>query len=216
MSRSEARAPAFLFLLFALGLLTMLAAFLRQEMHAAESRADRETVRSLAPDLLGPVPDSGGIPSPPDGSAESPAGGADLSLTKRQADDLTALMRRLQANPNDADTLIELGAAFLTAKEWARAEAFLHRAVLSRPGDVRPRYMLGVCLYQQGKMEETRQTYEDLLAIREDPPALYNLALLYKYRLNDSARAARLLRKIVDSPEADADTLERAKKELAE
>jgi uncharacterized protein HemY len=220
MSRTEARAPSFLFLLLALGLLAMCETFIQQSMDAAASRTVMEKVRSLAPELFGVVPDSGGIPSPSAGIAESPDDGGSpdggLALTERQADDLTALMRRLQANPNDADTLIELGDAFLTAGEWARAAAFLHRAVLSRPGDVRPRYMLGICLYRQEKIEEARRTYEDLLAIREDPPALYNLALLYKYHLDDDDEAARLLRKIVDSPDADADTLERAKKELAE
>ena len=183
-------------------------------MFAASFRTVMENSASRPPERDSASMNSGEIRATPPGIADLPDGGADLALTEKQADDLTDLMRKLQANPNDADALIAIADSFLMAGEWIRAEVFLHRAIRSRPRDVRPRYMLGVCLYQQGKIQEARLAYEELLAIREDPPALYNLALIYKYHLDDSGKAKYLLQKIIGSPDADMDTLDRAKKEL--
>jgi Flp pilus assembly protein TadD len=205
MNRTEAGVPHFLFLLVFLSLLAMFAASFRAVMENSASRI---------PERDSAIMDSSKVLATPPGIADLPDGGADLALTEKQADDLTGLMRKLQADPNDAETLIAIGDTFLMTREWPRAEVFLHRAILSRPGDVRPRYMLGVCLYQQGKIQEARLAYEELLTIREDPPALYNLALIYKYHLNDTDKARSLLEKVIGSPDADMDTLDRAKKEL--
>lgn len=205
MSLTRTAPPSFLFLLLLLGLLAMF---------TASFRAVVETTVSPVPQRNAAAVNAGEVSPTPAGIAALPDGGPELALTEKQADDLTELMRALQANPEDADALMKIGDTFLMAKEWQRAEVFLNRAVLSRPADVRPRYMLGICLYQQGKIDEARQAYTELLDIREDPPALYNLALIYKYHLNNPDKAGELLQKLLNSPETDVDTLEKAKKEL--
>ena len=139
---------------------------------------------------------------------------ADLPADKEQVDELMGLMAKLRESPNDADALRKTGEIFVAARDWKRAEVFLGRAVLSRPGDTRPRYLLGVCLYQQNKFDEASKAFEELLVIKEDPSAMYNLAIIYKYHMGKKAEAEALLRKIVASPEADADTVGKARAEL--
>ena len=147
---------------------------------------------------------------------QAPADGAmpEFALNEELAGEVSALMSRLKENPNDAETLTALGDAFLRARDWNRAEVFLTRATLSKPGDIRPRYMLGIAQYQQGRLAEAVTTFEQLLTIQEDPATLYNLAIIYKYQVKNAARAEELLKRAVASPEADADVVEKAKKEL--
>ena len=148
-------------------------------------------------------------PEQPSGPSE-----ADLPADKEQVDELMGLMAKLRESPNDADALCKTGEIFVAARDWKRGEVFLGRAVLSRPGDTRPRYLLGVCLYQQNKFDEAAKAFEELLVIKEDPSAMYNLAVIYKYHMGRKAEAETLLRKIITSPEADADTVGKAKAEL--
>ena len=139
---------------------------------------------------------------------------AGLPADKEQVDELMEQMAKLKESPNDAAALLKTGEIFVAARDWKRAEVFLGRAVLSRPGDTRPRYLLGVCLYQQNKFDEASKAFEELLAIKEDPSAMYNLSIIYKYHMGRKADAEPLLRKIIASPEADADTVAKAKAEL--
>jgi len=159
--------------------------------------------------------DSDAIPPGPVGISGLPDGGPSLAMTEKQADDLGELMRRLQANPQDTEALLEIGDTFLMAQDWTRAQVFLARAVASSPEDARPLYMLGICLYQQGKMPEAAAAFEKLLTLKEDAAAQYNLAIIYKYHLDEQGKARDLFNKITASADADVDTIERAKKELS-
>lgn len=203
MSRTHVSTPSFLPLLILLCLLAMFAASFQSLMlkptgnNAAHGNAGAAAVATAT-----------------EGIGTLPEGGSSLDLTEKQADELTVLMKKLQTNPNDADALMEIGDTFLMAGDWQRADVFLTRAVLSRPGDIRPRYMLGISQYQQKKMDDAAGTFEELLTIKEDPAALYNLAIIYKYHLNNRSRASELLQKILDSSEADVDTVEKSKKEM--
>lgn len=138
----------------------------------------------------------------------------EFAMSEELAGEVTELMTKLKDNPNDGETLTALGDTFLRAKDWNRAEVFLTRASLSRPSDIKPRYMLGIAQYQQGKLAEAVSTFEDLLRINEDPTTLYNLAIIYKYQLKNSDKAEELLKKAVASPDADEDVKEKAQKEL--
>lgn len=207
----SASPPSCLFLL----ILIALAAMATASLHAA--------IGHVAPAGHGPVATRDAAPAqesgpPASGTAAPSAQGGEMApgLSEDQADGLSDLMRALKANPNDADALIGIGQTFLEAGEWARAEVFLNRAILNRPADLAPRYMLGIALYQQERFDEARAAYEELLNIREEPAALYNLVILYKYHLNNPDKAGELAQKILASPEADADTRKRAEEELRE
>jgi Flp pilus assembly protein TadD len=193
MSSVERTAPPYILLVILLGFLSMFAATfysLMDKPAAVNAGASGNT--AVAP--------SDGDPEP--------------TLSQEQADELSVLMRKVQSNPNDADALMEIGGIFLTAKEWGRAGVFLNRAVLSRPADTGPRYMLGIALYQQGRMQEAATVFEELLALENYPAAQYNLAIIYKYHMDKADEAKTLLERIMTSPDADVETVSRAKKEL--
>ena len=149
----------------------------------------------------------------PSAGASAP-GGTQADITEQQAGDLTELMGKLKSSPNDADALRQIGEIFISAQDWGRAEFFLSRAVLSRPKDIRPLYLLGISQYQQNKIEAATKSFEDLLQIKEEPTAMYNLAIIYKYNAGKKAEAEALLRKIIAFPGADANTVAKAKAEL--
>jgi cytochrome c-type biogenesis protein CcmH/NrfG len=148
-------------------------------------------------------------------TADSEAAQPDFALSEEHMADISELMAKLKDNPNDAETLLSLGDLFIRAREWTRAESFLQRAVLANPSDIRPRYMLGIALYQQGKMELAIKTFENVILLDEDPATMYNLGVIYKYQLANPKRAEELFRKTVESPKADAEIRAKAQKELA-
>ena len=184
----------YILLLILLGFLAMFAASFYHFMHAPADSTARPAV----------------VTTTVDSGPEQP------ELSEQQMDELAVLMGKLQSSPHDVDILMEIGGIFLAAKDWERAEAFLNRAVMSRPADTGPRYLLGIVLHQQGKIQEAAAAFEALLVLEEDPAAQYNLAVIYKYHLDKADEAQALFEQIVASPDADADTVERARKELQE
>lgn len=147
--------------------------------------------------------------------APEPSMGMGFALSEKQTDDLGKLMARLQAEPKNPDLLVEIGGLFMEAKEWDRARFFLSRAVVAAPADTRPRYMLGISLFRLGNAQEAATVFEDLLELRDEPAARFNLAVLYKYHLNRPDDAKKQLEALIASPDADADTIAQAKAELA-
>jgi len=198
MSSIRCTAPPYILLLLLLGFLAMFAAFFHGFMH---KQTDKRAGVNAANPASGTV-------------AASPNADSGPALSEQQVDELVALMSKIQTSPDDADALMEIGNTFLAVNDWERAVIFLNRAVMSRPSDIRPRYMLGIALYQQGKIQEAAATFEELLALEKDPAAQYNLAVIYKYHMDKSDEAAVLFEQIAASPDADTDTVNRAKKEL--
>lgn len=138
----------------------------------------------------------------------------EFKLSDEQMAEIGELMGKLQANSDDWNTLFALGETFLKVGEWSRSEFFLSKAVVSKPADIKTRYMLGIAQYQQSKISDAVKTFEDLLAIKDDPTTMYNLALIYKYQTNDAERARELLKKAAEAPDVTEDVAERSRKEL--
>lgn len=156
------------------------------------------------------TPDMIPAPSAQRDQVDSP----ESSLSDEQMLAISELMAKLKDNPNDSATLTALGETFLKAAEWTRAEFFLSRAVLGKPSDIRPRYLLGIAYYQQNKIGQTVKTFEELLTIEEDLATMYNLGVIYKYEASDPKRAKELFKKIIAATGASAELVEKAKKEL--
>ncbi|MDR0339850.1 MAG: tetratricopeptide repeat protein [Desulfovibrio sp.] len=203
MTESARAVPPFLLLIALLSLLAMFAASFQAFLPVPMPHGKSDASSGAAPD--GPAPLSLGA---------MPDAGPELALSEQTADTVTALMRKIQANPNDAAALTELGDIFLMAGDWNRAELFLGRAIISKPADIRSRSMLGLALYKQGRMAEAAKTFEELIAVEENAAALFNLAIIYKYQLDKGAQADELLEKLLTLTNVDVDTVEKAKKEL--
>ena len=143
--------------------------------------------RFLHPDMLTP------LPPPRENAAQRPQ--ADSVMAG-----VSALMQRLQANPQDTGALISLSEHFLHLEEWTSAEQFARRAATADPGDMKPHYLLSVALHGLGKHAEAAASLEQALAIKDDPALRYSLGILYAYYLNDKAKAAEQLRKGLADP----------------
>lgn len=178
MSRPASPAVIFAAACVLLGLAGMLFVAFKADLSLVKETRSRGNIGAMS---------GASAPEKPSGPSE-----ADLPADKEQVDELMEQMAKLRESPNDADALRKTGEIFVAAKDWKRAEVFLGRAVLSRPGDTRPRYLLGVCFYQQNKFDEAAKTFEELLVIREDPSAMYNLAVIYKYHMGQKSRGRDL------------------------
>ncbi len=150
-----------------------------------------------------------------DAPADSPEPNMGFALSEQQTDDLGKLMAKLQAEPKNPALLMEIGGLFMEAKEWDRARFFLSRAVVAAPADTRPRYMLGISLFRLGNAPEAAKVFEDMLELKDEPAARFNLAVLYKYHLNRPEDAKKQLEIVASSPDADADLAAQARAELA-
>lgn len=152
--------------------------------------------------------------SAPQAEESAPPAGMGFAISPEATDELGKLMTNLQRNPNDPAVLLQIADIFMSAGEWARAESFLQRAVLSAPGNTDARIMLAISRFQQGNFQNAAQTLEELLDIKKDPIAMFNLGIIYKHNLAEPAKAEKLFRDIIASPDAEPEVVEKAKAEL--
>lgn len=188
-----------------LGLLAMLGA-------AGYFTGSRLYDRFTAPDPVNRAasPNSGAASG---GAMDGPAMVAENGLNPEQAETLMRLMQEIQTNPNNTDALVEIAELFIETGNLPMAQGFLQRAVMGKPGDTYPRYALGLLLFKEGQTAQAAAVFEGLLEIREEPAAMYNLALLYKYHLNKQAQAQELLRKALAMPDLGEDLSQRLRAE---
>jgi cytochrome c-type biogenesis protein CcmH/NrfG len=111
----------------------------------------------------------------------------------RQQATLSA-MQRLQANPDDADTLLELAEIFMAQDNPEAARNFAGRALVSAPSDHRPSYYLGVLAARDRNYYQAAGFLERSVGLKDAPEARYSLGVIYKYHLDDPARADLHLR----------------------
>ena len=110
---------------------------------------------------------------------------------------------------------LAMSAAFFYSS-FIHSPADNRAATTSPPDGINPRYTMGIALYEQGKMQEAAAVFAELLSLEKSAAAQYNLAVIYKYHLDKPDEAKALFKQIAASPDADADTTLRAKKELQE
>ncbi|MDR1491002.1 MAG: tetratricopeptide repeat protein [Desulfovibrio sp.] len=169
------------------------------EKPAPEARRGDANTKGEAPEnRMAPAPEMAGMPE----------------LTDARAEEVGELMRSLRENPNDPDTLGKIAEIFISGADWVRAEIFLNRSILSRPGDPRPKRLLGMVLHRQGRNAEAAKLLEEALKNHTDPDTLYNLAIIYKYSLDNRSRAEELLNVLAGLPQADPNLKEKGRKEL--
>ena len=135
-------------------------------------------------------------------------------IPEESSEALVQLMRELQSDPQNSKALTGIAQLFMANQEWARADVFLERAIVSKPSDTQPRYMLGISRFKQNRPEEAAKTFEDLLAIQADPAAFYNLAILYKHHLGQPEKATDLLQKALEVPDIDKDLADMIRNEM--
>ncbi|MDL2271456.1 hypothetical protein LJC23_00300 [Desulfovibrio sp. OttesenSCG-928-I05] len=139
------------------------------------------------------------------GDASSAAWQTPGVLPPEDATALGSLMARIQAAPNDAESLLAIADIFARHQDWDRVEAFLLRAAKAAPSDIRPLHMLGINHTRKGDYPAAAASFEAALERGNNPSVAYSLAILYSRYMHAPDRAIPLLESLLsDSGVPDA------------
>jgi Flp pilus assembly protein TadD len=128
--------------------------------------------------------------------------------------EVSALMERLQANPEDEDAMRHLGMLFMQMGAWVRAMNFWDMVLAKAPKDLEALNQKGVCLFQLGRHPEAAEVFSRMVEVdAQNPHAHYNLGVLYAYYLNATDTARRHFEAVVHGP--DPRLAAQAKEDLA-
>lgn len=189
-----------------LGLLAMLCASLMYRFQA------HPLTRQLAPVAANgtgmPMPPAGmgqgGLPVPPQGTSAPGGMPATDAVSPKQAA-MIKHMQTLQADPNNLEALLDLADLFIRQENPESAQGFINRALVAAPGDARPSYYQGVLLARQGQYPAAAEAMERSLKLRDNPSTRYSLAVIYRYHLDDAARARQHLEAAQSHPDLTPD-----------
>lgn len=88
-----------------------------------------------------------------------------LESQRRYGEAIDERRRALNANPDDAILLTDLGVTLGKSGQFAEAEQALEQALEANARDARPFFWLGLCQAQQGKREAARDSFARFLAM---------------------------------------------------
>src|ERR1051326_1577172 len=114
---------------------------------------------------------SGAPASPPaQASAANP-----MSQVRAQLD---ALKQKIAANPNDFDSLVQLGNMYSDVAKFPQAIEYYERALGIRD-DTNVRTDLGICYKETGRLDDAHAQFEKIVSETPDSwQALYNLIII--------------------------------------
>jgi tetratricopeptide (TPR) repeat protein len=128
---------------------------------------------------------------------------------------VSALMQRLQSNPDDIEAMRSLGMSFMEMQAWERALAFWDMVLERHADDVMALNQKGFCLFELEQYAEAAVLFERMLGIEKDNfHAHYNLGVIYKYYLEQPEKAASHFQAVVDGAPEDPALLSNARREL--
>ena len=108
-------------------------------------------------------------------ASPTPAPTAGLDETK-----VAALMAKLQADPKDTQTLMDLGNEFFKAGDYTTAADWLSKVVALTPKDVTARLALGAAKFNSGDLEAAKAEWTEALTLdANNVEAHYDLGFLY-------------------------------------
>ena len=102
---------------------------------------------------------------------------------------IMGLMQKMQADPHNVETLLELAQVFAEQGDPAAAQDMAERAVIAAPSDHRPPYLLAVLFSQTGRWQEAATQLERSISLKDDAASRYSLAVIYRYHLKQEEKA---------------------------
>lgn len=112
-----------------------------------------------------------GAPAPMGARQPPPAGdqGADsMGMMDQVTQELNALKRAVQDNPNDTAALGRLGGLYMDAAMYDQAIEYFRRAVETDPADVHMRTEMATAMLMMGKAHEALAEFEDCVELDPD------------------------------------------------
>lgn len=145
---------------------------------------------------------------------EMPGGG---SMEKMgNMDGLSAMMKKLQDNPEDVDAMRSLGMSFMEMRAWDKAMSFWDMILTRAGNDVMALNQKGFCLFELERYAEAAELFEKMLGIESgNHHAHFNLGIIYKYYLSDPDKAAAHFQAVLDASPNDPELMESTRRELA-
>ncbi|WP_291320930.1 tetratricopeptide repeat protein [Desulfonatronospira sp.] len=138
----------------------------------------------------------------------------------RQADQqmmarIAGLMQEVQENPENLHAILDLAGFFMQNEEWDRAYSFWNRALELDPDHQLALNQAGFTLFRMGEHARARDKFKRLLEINpENHQGHYNLAIIYKYYLDDQEMAREHFQTILKLDPDNQELLERVRQEL--
>jgi tetratricopeptide (TPR) repeat protein len=148
--------------------------------------------------------DHGDNPAPPPGMGQ---GGMSQIKT---------FMDAVEKNPNDVESLINLGNAFLMMRAWDRALEPLEKANSLQPGNVNVLKSIGIAHFNKEDFVGASKAYDQILEVKpDDTLALFNLGVIFKYYFEKPDQAQIYFEKVLNLEKEDAELIKMAKQELS-
>ncbi len=138
----------------------------------------------------------------------------------RQADQqmmsrIAGLMQEVEQNPENVEAITQLASFFMQSEDWDKALSFWRRALNVDPDNQLALNQAGFTLFQMQQHAEAREKFHRLLEINpENHQGHFNLAIIYKYYLDEPEKAREHLEKIIEIDPDHPDLLERVRQEL--
>jgi len=128
---------------------------------------------------------------------------------------ISAMMQKLQANPEDVESMRGLGMAFMEMRAWDKSASFWDMLLERNPDDVMALNQKGFCLFEMEKHAEAAALFERMLTIEKDNyHAHYNLGVIYKHYLSQPEKAAVHFQAVVDALPGGSELADSARREL--
>lgn len=129
---------------------------------------------------------------------------------------VSAMMQKLQANPEDVEAMRGLGMSFMEMKAWDKSVTFWDMILERSPDDVMALNQKGFCLFELVKHAEAAELFERMLTVEKGNfHAHYNLGVIYKHYLSQPDKAKAHFQAVVDAAPDDAQLVENARRELS-
>lgn len=125
------------------------------------------------------------------------------------------LMRKMQENPRDVDTLFQLASIFMDMQDWDAAISFLDRGLVASPSSARIMGLLGISHFNKGEYELAVRYFERLLTVEpNNAGAHYNLGMIHTNFLKKPDVARQYLETLQTLPTANAQLRQEAQQLL--
>jgi len=136
-----------------------------------------------------------------DDSGSSATGAAEpAGLSPSQQQRVAQLMQKLDANPQDAATLVTLGNIYFKGGDYNSAGSWMEQALAVEPENVKARLALGASQFNLGDVNDARQQWEQVIEVDpENVEGYYDLGFLYLSKNPpEMDKAKRMWRRVIE------------------
>ncbi|MBI5520053.1 MAG: tetratricopeptide repeat protein [Desulfovibrio sp.] len=142
--------------------------------------------------------------------------GGPMGMMGVDMEQLRELMRKIEQNPNDPKTQLELANVFMMMQAWDKALEYVNMAAKAAPDDAGVQRVMGMVRFERKEYPEAKKAFDAVLKKEpDDALAHYNMGILLKHYMGKAAEGDAHFRRVVQLNPKDADVMKGAQEELA-